>query len=97
MEKVDDPNTTPYNQASEERLEHVSTGVVEHDSTNSEAVFDLTPKEQKALLRKMDGRLIPVLALLYFMSFMDRGSVGRFFPSTTSPLVLHIPRATQPG
>ena len=28
------------------------------------------------LLRKMDIRLIPVLALLYLMSFLDRGNIG---------------------
>jgi hypothetical protein len=97
MEKVVDAHTTPYDKPSEKRLEHGGAGFIEQDSTNSEAVFDLASKQQKALLRKMDRRLIPVLALLYFMSFLDRGSVGRVFPSTASPLILYIPRMRQPG
>ena len=28
------------------------------------------------LLRKMDSNIIPILALLYFLSFLDRGSIG---------------------
>ncbi|KAK4109231.1 MFS general substrate transporter [Canariomyces notabilis] len=31
---------------------------------------------EKAILRKMDIRLIPVLALLYLLSFLDRGNIG---------------------
>ncbi|KAK0634307.1 major facilitator superfamily domain-containing protein [Bombardia bombarda] len=32
--------------------------------------------DQKAILRKMDLRLIPMLALLYLLSFLDRGNIG---------------------
>jgi hypothetical protein len=35
-----------------------------------EPVFD--PKETKRILRKVDFRLIPVLALLYLLAFLDR-------------------------
>ncbi|VBB78581.1 Putative Permease of the major facilitator superfamily [Podospora comata] len=31
---------------------------------------------EKAILRKMDIRLIPMLALLYLLSFLDRGNIG---------------------
>ncbi|KAK4155740.1 major facilitator superfamily domain-containing protein [Chaetomidium leptoderma] len=31
---------------------------------------------EKAILRKMDLRLIPMLALLYLLSFLDRGNIG---------------------
>ncbi|KAL2200817.1 major facilitator superfamily domain-containing protein [Corynascus similis CBS 632.67] len=31
---------------------------------------------EKAILRKMDMRLIPMLALLYLLSFLDRGNIG---------------------
>jgi hypothetical protein len=33
-------------------------------------------KREAILLRKMDVRLIPILALLYLMSFLDRGNIG---------------------
>lgn len=32
--------------------------------------------DEKKVLRKMDIRLIPMLALLYLLSFLDRGNVG---------------------
>ncbi|KAK0736553.1 major facilitator superfamily domain-containing protein [Apiosordaria backusii] len=32
--------------------------------------------DEKAILRKMDMRLIPMLALLYLLSFLDRGNIG---------------------
>lgn len=32
--------------------------------------------DEKAILRKMDIRLIPMLALLYLLSFLDRGNIG---------------------
>lgn len=31
---------------------------------------------QKKLLRKIDFRLMPVLAVLYLISFMDRSNIG---------------------
>lgn len=33
-------------------------------------------KDTKKLLRKMDGRLLPFLALLYLLSFLDRTNIG---------------------
>lgn len=32
--------------------------------------------DERAVLRKMDVRLIPMLAMLYLMSFLDRGNIG---------------------
>ncbi|KAK8136599.1 major facilitator superfamily transporter [Apiospora sp. TS-2023a] len=32
--------------------------------------------DEKKILRKMDMRLIPMLALLYLLSFLDRGNIG---------------------
>lgn len=39
-----------------------------------EQVFD--PKETKRILRKVDFRLVPVLALLYLLAFLDRSNIG---------------------
>ena len=38
-----------------------------------EFVESYTPEETKKLLRKIDLRVIPILAILYFLSFLDRG------------------------
>lgn len=32
--------------------------------------------DKKAILRKLDVRIIPVLAVLYLMSFLDRANIG---------------------
>ena len=32
--------------------------------------------ETAKVLRKVDWRLVPILALLYLMSFLDRGNIG---------------------
>ncbi|KAL7274768.1 hypothetical protein RUND412_002322 [Rhizina undulata] len=57
-----------------------------HDETAAVGVLRATDDEltiesfahldEKAILRKMDMRLIPMLAVLYLLSFMDRGNVG---------------------
>ncbi|RDB15672.1 putative transporter C11D3.18C [Hypsizygus marmoreus] len=37
---------------------------------------NLTPEQEKKLWRKIDARLMPILALLYLLSFIDRGNIG---------------------
>lgn len=39
-------------------------------------VLDFSHIDEKKVIRKMDIRLIPMLALLYFLSFLDRGNIG---------------------
>lgn len=39
-------------------------------------VLDFSNIDEKKVLRKMDIRLIPMLALLYLLSFLDRGNIG---------------------
>ncbi|KAI0176135.1 MFS general substrate transporter [Hypoxylon sp. FL1284] len=41
--------------------------------TTLESFADL---DEKKILRKMDMRLIPMLAILYLLSFLDRGNIG---------------------
>ncbi|CAA7263446.1 unnamed protein product [Cyclocybe aegerita] len=37
---------------------------------------NLTEEEEKKLWRKVDKRLMPILALMYLLSFLDRGNIG---------------------
>ena len=37
---------------------------------------DFSHIDEKKVLRKMDIRLIPMLAILYLLSFLDRGNIG---------------------
>ena len=48
------------------------------DSSDSEiALPDDTPGvDERALLRKLDRKLLPALTLLYLLSFLDRSNVG---------------------
>ncbi|KAI4795216.1 MFS general substrate transporter, partial [Aureobasidium sp. EXF-8846] len=49
----------------------------DEDDNSSVESFELyTPDEEKALLRKLDTRLVLFLALLYMLSFLDRGNIG---------------------
>ncbi|CAK5265889.1 unnamed protein product [Mycena citricolor] len=38
--------------------------------------LELTEQEERKLWRKVDARLLPILGLLYLLSFMDRGNIG---------------------
>lgn len=51
----------------------VSEKAIENGSSDSQSIEEVDPK---ALLRKMDLRFIPWLSLLYFLSFLDRTSIG---------------------
>jgi hypothetical protein len=44
-----------------------------HDVTVGGTDIDFSNVNEAATLRKMDMRLIPVLAILYLLSFLDRG------------------------
>ncbi|KAI0056572.1 MFS general substrate transporter [Artomyces pyxidatus] len=47
------------------------------DSTDgSSLVYDYDSPEDRKLLRKIDLRLIPIVTLLYLLSFLDRSNIG---------------------
>ena len=48
----------------------------QHDPNWSGDDVDFSGVNEKDVLRKMDIRLIPVLAVLYLLSFLDRGNIG---------------------
>ncbi|KIM97256.1 hypothetical protein OIDMADRAFT_147763 [Oidiodendron maius Zn] len=49
---------------------------LEHGLNAAERHEDFSGVDEKKTLRKMDIRLIPVLAVLYLLSFLDRGNIG---------------------
>ncbi|KAH7883131.1 MFS general substrate transporter [Phlebopus sp. FC_14] len=58
---------------------HDSISQLENASPASDAIDappSLTPEQEKRLWRKVDFRLMPVLSLMYLLSFMDRGNIG---------------------
>ncbi|KAG5361043.1 putative transporter [Yarrowia sp. B02] len=52
----------------------IQTSTVERVHLTAEEMFPTIDK--KKLLRKMDLNIIPILAILYLLSFLDRGNVG---------------------
>jgi len=61
------------------KADELSTTYLEYRSKSTPASFDsltpptLTPEEEAKAWRKIDIRLMPILALLYLFSFLDRG------------------------
>ena len=39
---------------------------------------ELTAEQERALWRKIDMRLMPILTLMYLCSFLDRGNIGEW-------------------
>ncbi|KAK4065835.1 uncharacterized protein Triagg1_8387 [Trichoderma aggressivum f. europaeum] len=50
--------------------------MVEDADLNGESIPQLDEAEFKKILRRIDLRLIPLLSVLYLLSFLDRGNVG---------------------
>ena len=42
----------------------------------TEVIVDLPPEEGRRALRKVDFRLVPFLAFLYLIAFVDRSNIG---------------------
>ncbi len=51
----------------------VPVHVPKHDPNWTGTDVDFSGVDEAKVLRKMDMRLIPVLAVLYLLSFLDRG------------------------
>lgn len=60
-----------------EHMEEKSTvEMIESLSSNSSENLGYDEKATKRLVRKIDWRLLPFLALLYLLSFLDRTNIG---------------------
>ncbi|KAI0486412.1 major facilitator superfamily domain-containing protein [Xylaria cf. heliscus] len=59
------------NRTEEDVIGHINAAAASETTFESFAHLD-----EKKILRKMDIRLIPMLALLYLLSFLDRGNIG---------------------
>ncbi|KAB8238975.1 major facilitator superfamily domain-containing protein [Aspergillus alliaceus] len=57
-------------------LEAVGTPIRAITEKATDAAMIYTPDFEKQVLRKMDVRLIPMLAVLYLLAFLDRGNIG---------------------
>ena len=55
---------------------HPDEKKITYDPEFFAASGDFSHIDSKKVLRKMDMRLIPMLALLYLLAFLDRGNIG---------------------
>lgn len=66
-----------HHESEEKHGVHVPVGhKAKHDPEWDGSDVDFSHINTKKVLRKMDWRLIPNLALLYLLSFLDRGNIG---------------------
>jgi hypothetical protein len=56
--------------------EKTDAGVYEQPASHNSDTTSFDEKATKRLLRKIDWHLIPFLALLYLLSFLDRSNIG---------------------
>ena len=80
---VSSENTVPVNQqealfsdSNEKSAEHGSRKPKHKEDVVLPADIDFSHIDEAKVLRKMDVRLVPMLALLYLLSFLDRGNIG---------------------
>lgn len=68
-----------------EHLEVASTDSAAGEGAVKPPSRMFTPDEENKLYRKLDWHLMPILTLLYLLSFMDRGNIGKYLlPPATS-------------
>ena len=62
----------------EKTIAHQAERIQDGPLTAEEAVFiaSFTDDQRKAVLRKVDWRLVPVLLVLYLIAFIDRANIG---------------------
>lgn len=71
-----DPGETPHNAKDSEGHHIPFPHKDKHDPEWDGSDVDFSHINTKKVLSKMDIRLIPNLALLYLLSFLDRGNIG---------------------
>lgn len=66
---TEDKKDIVRDESSSEELHTVEKGY-------TEVIVDLPPEEGRRALRKVDFRLVPFLAFLYLIAFVDRSNIG---------------------
>jgi hypothetical protein len=76
------PNEPSFNHSAEpeDADEDEDERLLRRPSTDSAKSYELyTPDEDRAVVRRLDRRLVAFMALLYMLSFLDRSSEYFFF------------------
>jgi hypothetical protein len=67
-----DHNASLGRHSKDELVQRVDLEMTEENASQE----PFTQLDEKKILRKMDLRLLPILTVLYLMSFLDRGNIG---------------------
>lgn len=68
--------SSPRPESEEVSVQQKENVISDNDPEGSFDQVDFSHIDGKKVLRKMDLRLIPMLAVLYLLSFLDRGNIG---------------------
>lgn len=69
-----DRDGTEAEKGSSQFHEHIQSGTLAAD--DAEFLAHFTDAQRKKVLRKVDWRLVPMLLILYLISFIDRANIG---------------------
>jgi hypothetical protein len=68
-------------------MEKYHSAQIELHTTNNDMTADdmsflanFSDEQRKKVLRKLDRRLVPMLAFLYLIAYLDRANIGMFRP-----------------
>jgi hypothetical protein len=64
-----------------------ANGLTTLEDGTSHTLIERTPEEETKILRKVDYRLVPLLALLYLVAFLDRSNSMSFNYRVYLPMV----------
>ncbi|KAJ9120341.1 hypothetical protein QFC24_005295 [Naganishia onofrii] len=68
-----------HHNAGNDKASYVENGG-QHVQETEEIVYEPGTAEEKALVRKMDMRLLPILWLMYVFNYLDRTNIGASSP-----------------
>jgi hypothetical protein len=81
MDYKDEEKKIEHTGLHHESPEFTSGELVTLDNGATDVVINLPSEEQRRILRKVDMRLVPLLAFLYLVAFVDRSnSMYGFLP-----------------
>jgi hypothetical protein len=75
MSQQDSPSSELQERIGDSKGEEFNAGTTTASSTLA-PTLDYTEAEEKRLVRKLDWKLLPILTVLYLLSFLDRSNLG---------------------
>jgi hypothetical protein len=91
---VDHTTSEPHHETGS--IAKVELATLDAGYSESDIIIDLPPAEGRRALKKVDYRLVPLLAILYLVAFIDRSNmqvaVIRLMVTTADPVEIVVMR-----